>query len=134
MKINALDKKTVVTLGNYALGGVTGIVLFYAQLRGAGFDLSQQNEFVPAISIENFLKTAWTNMLWIFSIFLFHSITPCTFAQPISMARGVTDTFCVMYLLSTFGIKAALASALPQCFSILPAMVIFTQSIISYKA
>ncbi len=134
MKINSLDrKKLVITLVNYALGAVIGIVLFYAQMRGTGFDFSEDLEFVPSLSVESFLKTAWTNMLWIFSVFLFHSITSCVSAQPVMVARGVVDTFCAMYLLSSFGIKVTLASALPQCFSILPVMTLFTLGILKRR-
>ncbi len=134
MKINSSDqKKLIITLANYALGGVIGIVLFYAQMRGAGLDFSEDVEFVPTLSVGSFLKTAWTNMLWIFSVFLFHSITSCVSAQPVMAARGIVDTFCVMYLLSSFGVKVTLASALPQCFSILPVMALFTLSILKRR-
>lgn len=134
MKINLLDrKKLTITLVNYALGGVTGIVLFYAQMRGVGVEFSEDAQFIPSLSVESFLKTAWTNMLWIFSVFLFHSITSCVNAQPVMAVRGMVDTFCVMYLLNSFGVKVAMASALPQCFSILPVLTLFTLSILKRR-
>lgn len=134
MKINILDrKKIIITLINYALGAVTGIVLFYAQMRGMGIDFSEDVEFIPSLSLVSFFKTAWTNMLWIFSVFLFHSITPCVSAQPVMVARGIVDTFCTMYLLNSFGIKVSLASALPQCLSILPVLTLFTLSILKRR-
>lgn len=134
MIINTLDrKKLIITLINYALGAVIGIVLFYAQMRGTGLGISEDAQFAPSLSIASFLKTAWTNMLWIFSVFLFHSITPCVSAQPVMAVRGIVDTFCVMYLLNSFGIKVTLASALPQCFSILPVLTLFTLNILKRR-
>lgn len=134
MKINSSDqKKIIITMVNYGVGAVTGIVLFYAQIRGVGIDFSENAQFVPSLSVESFIKTAWTNMLWIFSIFLFHSITSCANAQPVMAVRGMVDTFCVMYLLSSSGVKVAMASALPQCFSILPVLVFFTLSILKRR-
>ena len=134
MKINSLDrKKLIIILANYAIGAIIGIVLFYAQMRGAGAEFSEDIEFIPSLSVGSFLKTAWTNMLWIFSVFLFHSITSCVSAHPIMAVRGIVDTFCAMYLLNSFGIKVALASELGQCFSILPGLSIFTLSILKRR-
>ena len=118
---------------NFLVGIIIGMVLFYGQIRTDSSVFGEVNVTGGAISFGDFLHVSWLNLLWLIFIFLFHNLLPMPFVHPVMMLRGCCSSFCVMYILTFSGIKEAVAAVLPQCFSILPVMMIFSEKVVSKR-
>ena len=115
---------------NFLVGIIIGMVLFYGQIRTDISVFEEINIADGVISFGEFLHVSWLNLLWLIFIFLFHNLLPLTIIHPVMMLRGCCSSFCVMYILTFLGIKEAVAAVLPQCFSILPAMMLFSEKVV----
>ena len=111
---------------NFLVGIIIGMVLFYGQIRTDISVFDEMNVTEDVISLGDFLHVSWLDFLWLIFIFLFHNLLPMSFLHPIMMLRGCCTSFCVMYILTFMGIKETVAAVLPQCFSILPVMILFS--------
>lgn len=120
----ARNKIFLCTFINFILGAVTGTILFYGQLKA-----QTDNTFVPSftekISWLDVFRLFYTNLLWLISIFISYRLVPLVFFQPIVISRGAVSTFSVLYVMHSYGVLWAARVIIPQCFSILPTMVIF---------
>ena len=125
--MNREQKLIYISVGiNFLVGIIIGMVLFYGQIRTDLSVFDEINVKSGVISFGDFLHVSWLNLLWLIFIFLFHNLLPMPFIHPVMMLRGCCTSFCVMYILTFMGIKEAVAAVLPQCFSILPIMIIFS--------
>ena len=135
MKLIFADKKIpLYILFNFILGAILGTILFYAQLNAQGIDKeSMELSFNTKVKWIDFLGLSYTNALWFISIFLAYRILPSAIFHPIIIARGAVVAFSVSYIINFFGISEAAAAVIPQCFSILPAMLLFSCKIIQKR-
>ena len=105
---------------NFILGIIVGTILFYGQMRvdpSLGEDVYSYDNLA---TLADFLRLSWINLVWIFSILIAHSIFPVRMVHPVIIVRGLVSSFSVLYILTCFGIKEAIASVIPQCLSVLP--------------
>ncbi len=132
MKMTKSEKRKItIVAANFTIGIIIGTVLFYAHMRSQGAPMD--SAFNAKFDAEAFFRTAWQDMLWLFSIFLFHSITPVIRVQPILIIRGIVNAFCTFYILANFGVKEAIVVVFPQCFSILLIMALFALSVMERR-
>ena len=111
---------------SFVVGIVLGIILFYGQLRAETSVSENAYVYDKTATLTDFFRISWNNILWLFSIFVAHSIFPVSFFQPIVSVRGCVSAFSVLYILSFFGIKEAVASAVPQCLCMIPMIIMFS--------
>ncbi len=118
---------------NFLVGIIVGMVLFYGQIRTDISVFDEMNVSGGVISFGEFLHVSWLNFLWLIFIFLFHNLLPMPLIHPVMMLRGCCSSFCVVYILTFLGIKEAVAAVLPQCFSILPIMILFSEKVVNKR-
>lgn len=118
---------------NFLVGIIVGMVLFYGQVRTDISVFDEINVASGVISFGEFLHVSWLNLLWLIFIFLFHNLLPMPLIHPVMMLRGCCTSFCVMYLLTFMGIRQTAAAVLPQCFSILPIMMLFSVKVVGKR-
>ncbi len=119
---------------NFVTGVVLGIILFYGQLKSIGEEVKAVYEYDKTVSLSDFFRLSWLNVLWMLSVFFARSIMPSGFFHPIACVRGIVSSFSMIYILSLFGIKEAVASLLPQCVSILPLLMYFSvETAVKYR-
>ncbi len=111
---------------NFVTGVVFGIILFYGQLKSAGGEIKTVYEYETTISLSDFFRLSWLNVLWMISIFFARSVMPSRFFHPVVCVRGAISSFSMIYMLSQFGIREAVVSIFPQCVSILPLLLYFS--------
>ena len=111
---------------NFLIGIIAGIILFYGQMRTDASVFEEVYVYSTEIKIIDFLKVLWTNLLWLFGIFVFHNLLPVPILHPAVMLRGCCSSFSVMYILNFMGVKEAATAIIPQCFSVLPLMFMFS--------
>lgn len=135
MKVVFAEKKVpLYILFNFILGAVLGTILFYAQLNAQEIDKeSIELSFNTKINWVDVFRLSYTNALWFISIFLAFRILPSSIFHPIITARGAVGAFSVSYIINFFGILEAAAAVIPQCFSILPSMLLFSCKIIQRR-
>lgn len=121
---NERKKLYIAVCVNFLIGIMAGIVLFYGQLRANTYIEQGEYTYTTTVELMDFFRVTWLNLLWFFSIFIAHNILPAAYVHPIVAVRGCSNSFSVMYMLRFIGIKEAAVSALSQCFSILPALMI----------
>lgn len=132
--MNREQKLIYISVGiNFLVGIIIGMVLFYGQIRTDISVFDEVNVTGGVISFGEFLHVSWLDLLWLIFIFLFHNLLPLPFVHPVMMLRGCCTSFCVMYILTFVGIKEAMAAVLPQCFSILPIMIIFSVKVVGKR-
>ena len=120
-------KVLYITTGiNFLFGIIIGIVLFYGQLQADVSVFEDVKVYDSSVSFADFLKVSGSNFLWLAGIFVCGNILPLIFVHPVIILRACCSSFSLMYILNFVGIKAAAVAVLPQCFSILPAMILFT--------
>lgn len=121
-------------LFNFMVGAVLGTILFYAQLKSQGIDSNLiEISFNTKVNWIDIFSLFYLNALWFISIFIAYRILPSTFFHPIIMARGVICTFSVSYIINFSGVLHSAAAVIPQCLSILPALVFFSAVIIQRR-
>lgn len=119
---------------SFVAGIILGIILFYGQLRADSAVSENMYVYDKTATLTDFFRISWNNILWLFSIFIAHSILPVGFFQPIISVRGCVSAFSVLYILNFFGIKEAVASAIPQCFCMLPMLIMFSvENVMRYR-
>lgn len=111
---------------NFVTGVVLGIILFYGQLKSTKGEISAVYEYETAISLSDFFRLSWLNVLWMISVFFARCIMPSKFFHPVVCVRGMVSSFSMLYILSLFGIREAIGTTLPQCVSILPLLLYFS--------
>lgn len=132
--MNREQKLIYISVGiNFLLGIIIGMVLFYGQIRTDISVFDGINVAGGVISFGEFLHVSWLDFLWLIFIFLFHNMLPMPLIHPVMMLRGTCTSFCVMYILTFMGIKEAVAAVLPQCFSILPIMILFSVKVVEKR-
>lgn len=105
---------------NFIVGIIVGIILFYGQMRTDPSLGESVYDYDKSVTIADFLRLSWLNLIWILSVFIAHIIFPVRMAHPVLVIRGCISSFSILYILSSFGIREAAASVLPQCLSVLP--------------
>ncbi len=129
--MNREQKLIYISVGiNFLVGIIIGMVLFYGQIRTDISVFDEMSVVSNVISFGEFLHVSWLNLLWLIFIFLFHNLLPMPLIHPVMMLRGCCSSFCIMYILTFMGIKEAVAAVLPQCFSILPIMMLFSVKVV----
>ncbi len=123
-KISENKRDVLLIAINFTVGVIIGIVLFYANIRTQ--EVNEALTLNKTFTLEAFFRTAYQNMLWLFSIFLFHSIAIEFVFQPIIIVRGIVNGFSACYMLKALGVLEAFLVSFSQCLSILPAMAFFT--------
>ena len=132
--MNREQKLIYISVGiNFLVGIIIGMVLFYGQIRTDISVFDEVNVTGGVISFGEFLHVSWLDLLWLIFIFLFHNLLPMPFIHPVMMLRGCCTSFCVMYILTFMGIKEAMAAVIPQCFSILPIMILFSVKVVGKR-
>ena len=132
--MNREQKLIYISVGiNFLVGIIIGMVLFYGQIRTDISVFDEVNVTGGVISFGKFLHVSWLDLLWLIFIFLFHNLLPMPFIHPVMMLRGCCTSFCVMYILTFMGIKEAMAAVIPQCFSILPIMILFSVKVVGKR-
>ncbi len=132
--MNREQKLIYISVGiNFLVGIIIGMVLFYGQIRTDISVFDEVNVTGGVISFWEFLHVSWLDLLWLIFIFLFHNLLPMPFIHPVMMLRGCCTSFCVMYILTFMGIKEAMAAVIPQCFSILPIMILFSVKVVGKR-
>lgn len=115
---------------SFLAGVIVGILLFYGQMRSNPSVFENEYIYDTNVTISDFFRVSYLNMLWMFSIFISHNILPLGTVHPIVAVRGCAGAFCIMYILTFAGIREAVVSVLPQCLTILPVMAIFCVEIV----
>lgn len=119
---------------NFVTGIVLGIILFYGQLKSTGKELGVIYEYDKTSSLSDFIRLSWLNILWMLSIFFARCILPLGFFHPIVVIRGCISSFSMLYILTLFGVREAVASIVPQCISVLPLLLFFSvETVIKYR-
>lgn len=132
--MNREQKLIYISVGiNFLVGIIIGMVLFYGQIRTDISVFDEVNVTGGVISFGEFLHVSWLDLLWLIFIFLFHNLLPMPFIHPVMMLRGCCTSFCVMYILTFMGTKEAMAAVIPQCFSILPIMILFSVKVVGKR-
>lgn len=126
-------KLCIAVLCNFLIGIIIGVILYYGQLRSTNQMMINEYTYDKTVETIDFFKVAWLNMLWSFAIFITHNILPSSYIYPIILIRGCASSFCVMYMLEFIGIKEVVASVLPQCFSILPYLMLFSIALVQKR-
>lgn len=111
---------------NFIVGIVVGTILFYGQMRVDPSLGETVYAYDKSATLADFLRLSWINLVWIFSIFIVHSIFPVRIVNPVVVVRGCVSSFSVLYILTYFGVKEAAAAVIPQCLSILPLLGAFS--------
>ncbi len=114
---------------NFIIGIIAGIILFCGQMRNGASVTQSIYEFDKAVSVTDFVRMTWINLIWMFSIVAARSMLNAKLVHPVLVVRGCVNSFSLLYILSVFGIKEALSAILPQCFSVLPMLMIFSAEI-----
>lgn len=111
-------KKNTVAAGMYfAAGIIFGTVLFYAQK-----NTGEAVAINKTVSVWDFARLAYNNLLWIFSVYICGITVPFDGFHPMLAARGTANGYCTAYMLSHCGVRAVCAAVVPQCLGILPAL------------
>lgn len=111
---------------NFVIGIILGIVLFFGQLR-SGENIGQNvYEYNTTVSITDLFRMVWTCVLWLLSVIISYGILRTKHIHPVIVLRGCINAFAVLYVLYLFGLKAAAAAFLPQCFTVLPMLLMFS--------
>lgn len=119
---------------NFVIGIVIGIILFYGQMRSQSSLLQDGYDYDKSATFTDFFRLSWLNTLWLISIFFAHCILPVSVVHPIIAVRGCVSAFSILYILTLFGVREAVASVIPQCFSVLPLLAVFSvENIIRYR-
>ncbi|MBQ3022190.1 MAG: hypothetical protein IJD91_02535 [Clostridia bacterium] len=119
---------------NFVIGIVLGTVLFYGQIKGTGTEIVSVYEYDKTTSLSDFFRLSWLNILWMLSVFFARCILPLGFIHPIITVRGLISSFSMLYILSVFGVREAVASIFPQCVSVLPLLLYFSvETVTKYR-
>ena len=111
---------------NFTIGIITGIILFFGQIRNGNIFSENIYDFDKVVSITDFIRMVWINLVWMFSVIIAHSMLKIKLIHPVLVARGCVNSFSLLYILNCFGIKEAATSIIPQCFTVLPMLIIFS--------
>ncbi|MBQ8808218.1 MAG: hypothetical protein IJZ81_02800 [Clostridia bacterium] len=111
---------------NFIVGTVIGMILFYGQMNSNPQIFSEGYIYDKGTGVIDFLRITWLNLMWIFSVFIARNILPLPIMHPVVAIRGCAGAFSAMYIFNCIGIKEAVASVLPQCFSVLPFIIIYS--------
>lgn len=111
---------------NFMTGVILGIILFYGQLKSGNEEVRAVYEYEKTISLSDFFRLSWLNIIWMLSIFFARSVMPSGFFHPVVCVRGIISSFSMIYILTLFGVREAVASFFPQCVSILPLLLYFS--------
>lgn len=110
----------------FLVGVTVGILLFCGQMRSDPAVFQNEYTYNTDVGAGDFFRVSYLNLLWMFSIFLAHNILPVSVIHPVVAVRGCAGAFSLMYILSFVGVKEAIVSVLPQCFTILPLLAAFS--------
>ena len=116
---------------NFVIGITLGIILFFCQIRSGGEFPQNMYEYEREVSVADFLRMVWIDLLWFVSVVIAYGILKARLIHPAIVIRGCISSFSVLYVLSVFGIKEMLATIIPQCFTILPMLIIFSAETVS---
>ena len=111
---------------NFIVGIVVGTILFYGQMRSDPSLSENIYVYDKSATLSDFLRLSWLNLIWVFSVVIARSIFPVRIVHPVLVVRGCISSFSILYILSSFGIKEAGASVIPQCLSVLPLLTAFS--------
>ena len=111
---------------NFITGIIFGIILFYGQLKSGNDEIRVVYEYEKTVSLADFLRLSWMNVIWLISVFFARCIAPSGFFHPVVCVRGIVSSFSMLYILALFGFREAVSSILPQCVSILPLLLNFS--------
>ena len=119
---------------NFLVGIVLGIILFYGQQKVDRGDLTAIYEYDKTVSTTDFFRLSWLNLLWLITIFFARILMPIWFFHPVFFVRGTISSFSMLYIVTLFGKVEAVASLIPQCFSILPLLLYFSvETVLKFK-
>jgi len=122
LKLSAVKKRIYIYAAfNFLLGAIAGIVLFYGQQK-SGDAFNEDIMLKTNIGMLDFVQLSWLNLLWFTAIPVSGLLASWAAAHPIMLARGAVCTFSVCCILKYCGILKAAAAVVPQCVSVLPAM------------
>ena len=128
MKRTAANKKAYILISvNFLIGVVLGIVLYYGQKK-SGIENNAEELLMLEnnLKITDVLRLMRVNLMWFLSIYVASIISPFIFIQPAVLLRGAVNSFCGVYIMQACGIKEAACLILPQCFTTLPVMAMFS--------
>ena len=111
---------------NFLIGTLIGIILFYGQMRTDASVIKNGYTYDTSVTLTDFFRLSWINVIWIISIFISQGMLPIRVIHPALVIRGCMNSFSTLYILTLFGVKEAASAALPQCFSALPLLLIFS--------
>ena len=103
-----------------------GTILFYGQIKNDPSVFSGGYVYNKTLSLSDFFRVSYLNILWVFASFLCYNILPFSPVHPVLLIRAAMSSFSLLYILTFVGIKEASACILPQCFSILPLLMFFS--------
>ncbi|MBE7033132.1 MAG: hypothetical protein E7406_02775 [Ruminococcaceae bacterium] len=118
---------------NFTIGIVIGIILFFGQIRNEAFASHNIYEFDRNVSVTDFVRMSWVNLIWMFSIVAARSMLSAKVIHPVLVIRGCVNAFSLLYILHSFGIKEAVFATLPQSFSVLPMLIIFSAETVARR-
>ena len=111
---------------NFLIGTVMGIVLFYAHIRANPQSLETNYIYEKNLQTADLFRAWWINIMWMLSVLLAHTVLCAKPIHVIVGLRGAINSFSVLFLLESFGVKEAAATVVPQCISVLPMLMIFS--------
>lgn len=111
---------------NFVIGIIAGIILFCGQMRNDTSVTGNIYEFDTVVSATDFFRMTWINLIWMFSIVAARNMLRAKLIHPVLLIRGCVNSFSLLYILGCFGMKEALSAILPQCFSVLPMIMVFS--------
>ncbi len=111
---------------NFVIGVILGIVLFFGQIRSGKGIVQNMYEYDTDVSVTDFIRMMWASVLWLLSVFVSYGILRAKHIHPVIIIRGCVNSFSVLYVLYLFGLKEAAVAFIPQCFTILPMLLMFS--------
>ena len=127
IRLSGERKKLCVSVGvNFFLGIVVGAMLFYAHIKSGQEMLSKDLYYEKNVNTLDVLRVGWLNAMWMFSVFMAHTVIPVGAFHIVIGVRGAVNSFSLLYLIYMFGVKKAIVSVLPQCVSVLPMLMWFS--------
>ncbi len=118
---------------NFVIGVVVGIILFFGQIRSGGALPENIYDYDTIISVADFFRVAWVNLIWMFTTLAAQGMLRVRFIHPIMIVRGCVTSFTVLYTIYLFGIRESLASVIPQCLTSIPLLMFFSAESVSGK-
>ncbi len=118
---------------NFLLGIIIGIILFYGQMKSNPSVFQIEYTYDKTIGVVDLVRTWWMNVMWLFATLLAHGVIFAAPIHAIVAVRGCVSSYGTMYLMECLGVKEAVISVLPQCFSIFPLMMWFSVNIVEKR-